>query len=85
MWCGHKLPTRYSPVHIFFLICYHRTLRRSKAQVGPQTSYHPQLAPQSPQAALFIMSDNPSLVLKGILDVEIQQKPVPESESIFKH
>ncbi|KAG1892353.1 chaperonin 10-like protein [Suillus subluteus] len=25
------------------------------------------------------MSDNPSFVLKGILDVEIQQKPVPES------
>jgi hypothetical protein len=31
------------------------------------------------------MSDNPSFVLKGILDVEIQQKPVPESESIFGH
>jgi hypothetical protein len=29
------------------------------------------------------MSDNPSFVLKGILDVEIQQKPVPDSESIF--
>ncbi|KAG2160041.1 uncharacterized protein EDB93DRAFT_1261278 [Suillus bovinus] len=27
------------------------------------------------------MSDNPSFVLKDILDVEIQQKPVPESES----
>lgn len=69
----------------FFLIRYHRTLRRSKAQVGPQTSYLPQPAPQSPQAALYIMSDNPSFVLKGILDVETQQKPVPESESVFEH
>jgi D-xylulose reductase len=29
------------------------------------------------------MSNNPSFVLKGILDVEIQPKPIPESECIF--
>ncbi|KAG1794031.1 hypothetical protein EV424DRAFT_1603682 [Suillus variegatus] len=60
------------------------SLSRLPAQVvGLRTSYLLQPAPQSPQTVLSIMSDNPSFVLKSILDAEIQQSQFQRVSTIF--